>query len=93
LGISFSPTAITDEWVRIDPVVSDTFRAGIVAFNKFYKNKHVVQKGETLNSISTAYFGDKSKADAIFALNKSVLQSSDPTKEIAVLTELEIPPK
>lgn len=88
---AFNQASFPDEWFQISPSVSDTLRASITEFNKVYRNKHRVQQGETLASISMAYFGTDSAARAIFETNPGVLTSADPNAPIAGGTELTLP--
>jgi hypothetical protein len=81
----------TQEKSQISAAPSSNVKESLVAFNKYYMNKHIVQEGETLKSISTDYYGDDSQAASIFANNKGVLTDSNPDARIAVGTELEMP--
>jgi nucleoid-associated protein YgaU len=95
-GFRYNPAFMTersfpDEWFQFSPRVSDTLGASVVALNKFYRNKHVVQQGETLGAISSLYFGTASRAQDIYEKNKAILKSPDPTAPIPAATELEIP--
>lgn len=90
-GFHYSPISAWDEYAEFAPGVSETFRDAEIQFNKFYKNKHKVKAGDTLNKVSTMYFGDNGKAGDIYAANKGVLTSSDADAEIAPGLELVIP--
>ena len=81
----------TQEKSQISAAPSSNVKESLVAFNKYYMNKHVVQEGETLKSISTDYYGDDSQAASIFAINKQVLTDPNPEARIPVGTELEMP--
>jgi hypothetical protein len=89
-GFNYSFNGITNEYAQLVPKVSDTFNAANVAFNKVYKNKHVVRQGETLNSISVAYYGTTDNARSIYLTNQTVLSTDDPMAPIAGGTLLEV---
>jgi Domain of unknown function (DUF4157) len=91
-GFLYSSSGITNESAALAPKVSDTFNAAIASFNRVYKNKHTVQKGETLNSISILYFGSIADAHRIYMLNRTnpALPTDDPTVAIAGGTQLDV---
>jgi nucleoid-associated protein YgaU len=68
---------VSSETHRIAPGVSETFREALHEFNKFYKNKHVVMKGETLSSISQKYYGTPDKWEDIYKANKVRIKDPD----------------
>jgi nucleoid-associated protein YgaU len=63
---------------RVAPGVSDTYRAALDEFTKFYKNPHTVMKGENLHSIAQHYYGDPEKWGEIYKANKDKIK--DPNK-------------
>ncbi|MEQ8755213.1 MAG: DUF4157 domain-containing protein [Coleofasciculus sp. G1-WW12-02] len=65
---------VSQEAFHITPGVSDTFEEALDEFNKFYKNQHVVMKGETLSSISQKYYGTPNKWNEIFKANKNKIK-------------------
>jgi hypothetical protein len=81
----------TQEKSQISAAPSSNVKESLVAFNKYYMNKHIVQEGETLRSISIDYYGDDSQAASIFAINKQSLTDANPEARIPVGTELEMP--
>ena len=68
---------VTDESHSVSPGVSDTFRAALDEFNKFYKNPHTVMAGETLQSIAQKYYGDPTEWKLIFDANKDKINDAD----------------
>ena len=87
-----SGTQYIEEKCEISATPSSDFKESMIAFNKFYKNKHIVQAGETLYSISIDYYGDSSNITSIYFSNKQVLATAIPDALIPVGTELEMPP-
>ncbi len=87
-----SGTQYIDEKCKISATPSSDFKESMIAFNKFYKNKHIVQAGETLYSISIDYYGDSSNITSIYFNNKQVLTTDIPNEPIRIGTELEMPP-
>jgi hypothetical protein len=81
----------TQEKSQISAAASSNVKESLIAFNKYYMNKHIVQEGETLKSISIDYYGDDSQAASIFAINKQTLTDANPEARIPVGTELEMP--
>jgi hypothetical protein len=81
----------TQEKSEISAAPSSNVKESLVAFNKYYMNKHIVQESESLKSISTDYYGDDSQAASIFANNKGVLTDPNPEARIPVGTKLEMP--
>lgn len=81
----------TQETSQISAAASSNVKESLIAFNKYYMNKHIVQEGETLKSISIDYYGDDSQAASIFAINKQALTDANPEARIPVGTELEMP--
>jgi nucleoid-associated protein YgaU len=72
-----APPTVSQEGFNVQPGVSDTFRAALTKFNKFYGNRHTVVAGQTLEQISEMYFGKTDKADAIFNANKALIGTRD----------------
>jgi nucleoid-associated protein YgaU len=68
---------VTKESYRVAPGVSDTFRAALHEFTKFYKNPHTVMKGETLRTIAEQYYGDRAKSGEILKANADKLKDPD----------------
>lgn len=70
-GFTIQKDKVVDEHHKVAEAPSQTFQAAVTEFNKFYKNEHTVMAGETLESISTRYFGDTKKAEDIYKANKA----------------------
>jgi nucleoid-associated protein YgaU len=87
----FAKPRYTDEQCQISATASSDFKESMIAFNKYYKNKHIVQAGETLKSISIDYFGDASRIARIYEINKQVLTDANPEAPIPTETKLEMP--
>ena len=68
---------VTKESHKVVPGVSDTFRAALDEFTKFYKNPHTVMQGETLSTIAEKYYGDPKKSGEIFKANKDKIKDPD----------------
>jgi len=68
---------VSNETHSVTPGVSDTFRAALQEFTRFYKNPHTVMKGDTLFSLARQYYGDEAKWKEIFEANKALLKSPD----------------
>jgi nucleoid-associated protein YgaU len=90
-GFKYMPISAWDEYADFAPGVTETLRDAEIQFNKFYKNKHKVQAGDTLNKVSAMYFGNNSKAADIFAANKGALTNADADAALAPGLELVIP--
>jgi LysM repeat protein len=80
----------TQEKSQISAAASSDVKESLIAFNKYYMNKHIVQEGETLKSISIDYYGDDSQVASIFAINKQAVTDANPEARIPVGTELEM---
>lgn len=80
----------TQEKSQISAAASSNVKESLIAFNKYYMNKHIVQEGETLKSISIDYYGNDSQVASIFAINKQALTDANPEARIPVGTELEM---
>jgi phage tail protein X len=91
-GFNYDTNGITNETARLVPKVSDTLDAAVTSFNRVYKNKHIVQQGDTLNSISIKYFGSTADAHRIYLLNRTnpALTTDDPTAPVTAGTQLEV---
>jgi nucleoid-associated protein YgaU len=91
-GFMYSSNGITDEKASLVLTVSDTFNVAMASFNRVYKNKHIVQQGETLNSIAILYYGSTEDAHRIYLMNRTNpdLPAYDPAVAIAGGTELEV---
>lgn len=81
----------TQEKSQISAAASSNVKESLTSFDKYYRNKHIVQEGETLRSISIDYYGDDSQVSSIFAINKQALTDGNPGARIPVGTELEMP--
>ena len=68
---------VSKEGHKVIPGVSETFKSGLDEFNKFYKNKHVVMKGESLWKIAEHYYGDGNKWTDIHNANKDIIKDPD----------------
>ena len=79
---------VSNETWSVGAGTSDTFDATLTEFNKFYKNEHTVMLGDTLESISTRYFGDNMHAEAIYLANKDKIPDK---AKLAPGTLLKIP--
>lgn len=90
-GVGAKPQ-YTQEKSQISAAASNNIKESLIAFNKYYKNKHIAQAGETLESISIDYYGDGSNIASIYFNNKQVLTTAIPDALIPVGTELEMPP-
>jgi nucleoid-associated protein YgaU len=91
-GVGAKPQ-YSQEKSQISATASSNVKESLIAFNKYYKNKHIVQAGETLESISIDYYGDASNIYSIYFNNKQVLTTAIPDALIPVGTELEMPPR
>jgi nucleoid-associated protein YgaU len=80
----------TEEKSQISAAASNNVKESLILFNKYYMNKHIVQEGDTLKSISIDYYGDDSQVASIFAINKQALTDANPEAQIPVGTELEM---
>jgi len=89
-GVDAKPQ-YTQEKSQISATASGNVKESLIAFNKYYKNKHIVQAGESLQSISIDYYGDGSNVYSIYFNNKQVLETAIPDALIKVGTELEMP--
>jgi hypothetical protein len=90
-GFTYSPLGNSGEWAEIHPDVSPTFRAAIAAFNRYYKNRHVVRAGETLRSLSRMYFQSDNAINAIYRRNASILNSDLPDAPLPAGASLDMP--
>ena len=81
-GFQYGYKGITGEYAAPLAVVSDTAKAALVAFNRTYRNDHVAQAGDTLNSLALIYYGDASHAGMIYQMNRTVLSTADPSAPI-----------
>jgi nucleoid-associated protein YgaU len=68
---------VSQEGYKVVPGVSETFKGALDEFNKFYKNKHVVMKGESLWKIAEHYYGDGKKWPDIHNANKDIIKDPD----------------
>ena len=89
-GFRYTPLAITAERAKVVPGTSDTVRAATRSLNEYYRNKHVAQAGETLNSIAVLYYGNTNRMKEIIRMNPS-LPSPDPAAALPAGTQLELP--
>lgn len=68
---------VSKEGYKVVPGVSETFKGALDEFNEFYKNKHVVMKGESLWKIAEHYYGDGNKWPDIYKANKDIIKDPD----------------
>jgi len=86
-----SPFRVMRPFYDVVPTVSDTFNAAMASFNRIFRNKHIVQQGQTLNSISIQYYGSTNQAHSIYQMNPETLPKTyDPAAAIAGGTALEV---
>ncbi len=89
-GFQYGYRGITGEYAAPLAVVSDTAKAAMVAFNRTYRNDHVAQAGDTLNSLALMYYGDASHAGMIYQMNRTVLSTADPSAPIPPGTRVKV---
>ena len=89
-GFQYGYQGITSEYAAPLAGVSDTAKAALVAFNRTYRNDHVAQAGDTLNSLALMYCGDARYAGIIYQMNRTVLSTPDANAPIHPATLVKV---